>query len=121
MNLGRSFAAFVRDQRIFETPVIETNRFRRFRKKVDDRSAAEPERAFVDDQVVRWAAVEQDRYIHAVGFTRGYKIEQRLSRAFTIAIELIETEIEEEILFRKSEVLEQQHVSGMDVRRVWQH
>ena len=59
MNLGRALASFVRDQRIFETTVIQTNRFGRLRKQVDDRRAAEAERAFVDDEVFRRAAVEE--------------------------------------------------------------
>ncbi len=59
--------------------------------------------------------------MHPVRFTRRHEIEQRVRRTLVVRTALIEAEIEEEILFRKSKVLEQQHVSRMDVRGMRQH
>src|SRR5689334_15382734 len=101
--------------------MVETNRLGRLGKQVDDGRAAEAERVLVDNKVLFWSAVQQKQHVEVAHFSLGKKVEQRVGHATTIGIRLIETEIEEEILFRKREVFEQQHVARMDVRRMRQH
>ena len=59
MDFSRSFAALIGYERILETAMIETNRFSRLGKQVDDRRAAETERVLVDDEVFFQSPVEQ--------------------------------------------------------------
>src|SRR5687768_5734776 len=101
MNLGRALASFVRDQRIFETAMIETNRLGRLWKQVDDRGTAEAEGVFVDDEVFLRPAVEEQEHVKLACFVVRHEVEQRVRLFAPIGVALVETEIKEEILFRK--------------------
>src|SRR6185503_3136095 len=121
MDFSRSFAALVGNERILETSMIETNRFSRLRKQVDDGRAAETERVLVDDKVFFQSPVEQYQHVDAARFLVSEKVEQCVCRAATIGIRLIQTEIEKEVLLGKREVFQQQHVSRMHVGWMRQH
>src|SRR6185503_19640894 len=102
MHLGGPLAPFVGHQRVLETAVIQTNRFSRFFKQVDDWRASQTERLFVYHQIFARPPVEQKQNVHALRRRLWLeKIQERVGRGLPVRIDLVETQIEKEILLRK--------------------
>src|SRR5258708_39908392 len=114
MNLSCTVTPFVRDQRILQAAVIETDWLGGFLKQIDDGSAPQAKRILIHDQAFPRPLAQQNEYFHlASGFFRIQKIQERIGNAIAKRMALIKTEIKEEILVRKREILLQQHVSRM--------
>src|SRR5262245_8231608 len=95
--------------------MIETNRLSGFGKQIDDRGAAKPKHFFIDGQMTWRPTIQQQQNIQALRHaSRAEKLGQRP------AAKPRKREIEEEVLFRKREVLLQQAVPGMSVSRIRQ-
>src|SRR6266849_1099285 len=91
MYFSRSLTPLVWYQRIFQTSMIEPDRFTCLRKQVDYRSATQAESFFVNDQILSGPAIDQEQYVHtAQRYLWIKKIQQRIAFAAPLRTVFVE-------------------------------